>query len=334
MTNATLLQPPADRRARIAILDDYLDCALTVADWTPVLERADVTVFREAFADEDDAVAKLQGFDVLAIMREKTPLPRSLIERLPGLRMIAMTGVRNPSLDAAAARERGVVVSFTSSGPNGSAGTVELAWTLILSLARWLPSQDAGMRRGEWQTRLGCNIAGKQLGLIGLGRLGAQMVPIARAFQMKVVAWSPNLDEKRASEAGATLVSKDELLATSDFVSIHMVLSERTRGLIGAADLARMKPTAFLVNTSRGPLVDEKALLDALHGGQIAGAGLDVYDREPLPRDHPLRSAPNTVLSPHLGFATREGLGHYYTESIRNILAWLDGKPQNILTES
>jgi len=330
MTNTNLLQAPTDRRPRIAILDDYLDCALTVADWSAVLERADVTVFREAFSDQDDAVAKLQDFDVLAIMRERTPLSRAIIERLPNLRMIAMTGVRNPTLDAVAAQERGIVVSTTTSTPNGSANTVELAWTLILSLARWIPSQDAGMRKGEWQTRLGCNIAGKKLGLIGLGRLGAQMVPIARAFQMDVVAWSPNLNEERAAEACVAYASKEELFSTSDFISIHMVLSAKTRGLIGTEDLGRMKPSAFLVNTARGPLVDEQALLEALNSGKIAGAGLDVYDREPLPVDHPLRSAPNTVLSPQLGFATREGLGHYYTESIKNIIAWLDGKPQNL----
>jgi len=329
-----MLRAPTDRRPRVAILDDYLDCALTVADWSPVLERADVTVFREAFVDQDDAVAKLQNFDVLAIMRERTPLPRAVIERLPNLRMIAMTGVRNPSLDAAAASERGVVVSTTSSTPNGSAGTVELAWTLILSLARWLPSQDAGMRNGKWQTRLGSNIAGKRLGLVGLGKLGAKMVPIARAFQMDVVAWSPNLDQTRAAEAGATYASKEELFATSDFISIHMVLSAKTRGLVGSEDLARMKPTSFLVNTARGPLIDELALIEALSSGRIAGAGLDVYDREPLPLDHPLRSATNTVLSPHLGFATREGLGHYYAESIKNMVAWLDGKPQNIFGNS
>ncbi|MFL5284130.1 MAG: D-2-hydroxyacid dehydrogenase family protein [Rhodopila sp.] len=313
---------------RIAVLDDWQGVARGAADWTPLQARAEVVFFADAFADADDAAAKLQDFEIVLSMRERTPLPGSLINRLPKLRMLGMTGARNLSLDTAACTARGVVVCNTQGAGYADSATAELALGLLISAARGLAIADEVIRAGGFQmgVPMGIGLAGKTIGIIGLGRLGGYMATYCRALRMNVIAWSQNLTADKAEAAGARLVSKDELMATSDAISIHMVLSDRSRGLIGAADIARMKPGAILINTSRGPIVDEPAMLAALHAGKIIAA-LDVYDREPLPPDHPLRSAPNTVLSPHLGYCVKETWDLFYPQMIENALAFLDGKP-------
>jgi phosphoglycerate dehydrogenase-like enzyme len=261
-------------------------------------------------------------------MRERTPFPRALLERLPRLRLLVTTGMRNASIDLVAARERGVVVC----GTPGAAGTTgELTWGLILALFRQIPREDRSTREGKWQTTVGLGLAGKTLGIVGLGTIGSQVAKVGAAFNMEVLAWSQNLDAERAGHAGARRVERDELLARSDVVTIHLVLSERTRRLIGERELARMKPTAFLVNTSRGPIVDEAALAAALRKGTIAGAGIDVYDAEPIAPDHPLLSAPNTVLTPHLGYVTRESYAAYFRGAVEDIAAWRRGAPLRVL---
>jgi phosphoglycerate dehydrogenase-like enzyme len=262
-------------------------------------------------------------------MRERTAFPRSLIARLPRLKLIVTAAMRNVAIDVDAARDHGVVVS----GTEGSGGaTLDLTWGLILALLRHLPAEDAALRAGRWQTTLGVDLAGKTLGLLGLGRLGSGVARVGRAFGMEVIAWSEHLTAERAAEVGATRVERDELFSAADILSIHVVLSDRTRGLVGAKELAAMKPTAYLINTSRGPIVDETALIDALHARQIAGAGLDVYDVEPLPMTHPLRSAPHTVLTPHIGFVTRETYRQWYSGAVEDIAAFLSGKPIRVLT--
>jgi phosphoglycerate dehydrogenase-like enzyme len=279
-------------RVRIAVLDDTQDVALRSADWSPLEGRAEIVIFREPFADEDAAAQALAGFDVVVPMRERTPFPASLVGRLPGLRLVALTGVRAPSLDVAACTARGVLVCNT--GMDSAAATAELAFALILACARAVPRADAVMRGGGWHAGLplGTVLAGKRLGIVGLGKLGSRVAGYGRAFGMEVVAWSQNLTEAAALAAGARLVPKEELFASSDVVSLHLVLLERTRGLVGAPELAAMRDGAILVNTARGPIVDEAALLAELARGRLT-AGLDVFDREPLPADHPLRALPN-----------------------------------------
>jgi len=318
---------------KLAILDDYMKVALASADWDRVRRRGvEITVFDTAFSSVEDAAAKLAPFDMVNLLRERTHFPRALIERLPRLRFIAMTGRRAPSLDVAAATDHGILVSNTRVG-EGAASTSEMAWTLLLAAARDLANAERGVRAGRWHenVRLGVVLEGRQLGVIGLGRLGSRVASYGKAFGMNVVAWSQNLTPERAAECGARYVSKEELFATSDFVTIHVVLSDRTRGLIGAADFARMKPSAILVNTSRGPIVDEAALIDALKSRKLAHAALDVYSREPLAADHPLRAMQNVTLSPHLGYVNTDIFGVFYSESVKNIEAWLDGKPTNAL---
>ena len=318
---------------KLAILDDYMQVAMKSADWAGIRRRGvEITVFDKAFASADDAAAKLAPFEIVNLLRERTHFPRALIERLPNLKLIAMTGRRAPSLDIAAATDRKVLVCNTHGG-EGGASTAELAWTLLLAAARDLTNAERGVRAGRWHegVRLGVVLEGRRLGVIGLGRLGAKIAGYGKAFGMEVVAWSQNLTKERAEECGARYVSKEELFATSDFVSVHVVLSDRTRGLIGAADFARMKPSAILVNSSRGPIVDEAALIEALKGRKIAHAALDVYAREPLPTDHPLRSLEHVTLAPHLGYVNTDVFGHFYGESVKNIEAWLDGKPINVL---
>lgn len=318
---------------KLAILDDYSKIALASADWSGIRARGvDITVFDTAFASVDDAAAKLAPFDMVNLLRERTHFTRALIERLPNLRFIAMTGRRAPSLDIGAATERRIVVSNTHGG-EGSASTSELAWTLLLAGARDLAKADRGMRAGHWHedVRVGTILEGRRLGVIGLGRLGSRIAGYGKAFGMDVVAWSQNLTPERAAECGARHVSKEDLFSTSDFITIHVVSSERTRGLVGAADFARMKPSAILVNTSRGPVVDEAALLDALAQRKFAHAALDVYWREPLPADHPLRRMENVTLAPHLGYLNTDIFRHFYGEAVRNIEAWLDGKPVNVV---
>jgi phosphoglycerate dehydrogenase-like enzyme len=308
---------------RVAVLDDYQGVALGCADWSEL----EVEVFPDHLAD-DVVVERLAPFDVVVAMRERTPFPRARLERLPNLRLLVTTGMRNAAIDLDAARDNGVLVCGTGSlGPP----TAELAWALILAVTRHVAEEHAAMRAGGWQHTIGPELAGHRLGIVGLGRLGARMAAVGRAFEMEVVAWSQNLTAERAAEAGAALVSKEELFATADVVTIHLVLSDRTRGLVGAPELARMKPTAYLVNTSRGPIVDEAALLDALHAGRIAGAGLDVYATEPLPADHPLRRAPNTVLTPHIGYVTTGTYEVFYGDAVEDIARWLAGDPVRVL---
>jgi phosphoglycerate dehydrogenase-like enzyme len=315
---------------RVAVLDDYQRVALQYGDWERLRGRAEVEVFADHLAGDDEVVARLAPFEVVVAMRERTPFTRERLERLENLRLLVTTGARNASIDLQAARERGVTVCGT--GYFGSP-TAELTWGLILALTRRICAEDARVRAGGWQHTIGPELAGRTLGLVGLGRLGTQMAGIARAFEMDVIAWSQNLTAERAAEAGVEAVEKRELFRRADIVSVHLVLSERSRGLVGAAELALMKPTAYLINTSRGPIVDEAALLAALHEGRIAGAGLDVYNVEPLPPQHPLRFAPNTVLTPHIGYVTTGTYDVFYRDAVEDIAAWLDGAPVRLLTD-
>jgi len=318
---------------KLAILDDYQRLALRLADWGRLKKReVEITVFHDAFASADDAVAKLAPFDVLCLMRERTPFPRALIERLPKLKFMALTGLRAPSLDLAACTERRIPVSNTGVG-NTNAPTAELTWLLVIAAARDFARAERGMRAGRWHEEIagGMILEGKRLGLLGLGKLGARVAGYATAFGMDVVAWSQNLTPERAAAAGARPVTKEVLLATSDVVSIHLVLSERTRGLLGAAEFERIKPGAILVNTSRGPIVDEAALLAALASGRLGHAAFDVYATEPLPSDHPLRSLDNVTLSPHLGYVSEDVFRVFYADALEDIEAWLDGAPIRVL---
>jgi D-3-phosphoglycerate dehydrogenase len=318
------------RRPRVAILDDYAGVALDLADWSPVLSRADVTAF-DRHLTQDEAAEQLRPFDVLCTLRERMALPRTLIQRLPNLKLITIVGRSLPNLDMAAATEHGVLVAHSNfAHPRFAAvrdATPELAWGLMIATVRNLAEEHRRLREGAWQTTTGMTLHGKTLGLLGLGRVGRRMAQYANVFGMDVIAWSQNLTEEAASAAGARRVDKAALFAESDVVSIHLVLSERTRGLVGAAELALMRPNAFLINTSRGPIIDEQALLDALRAGRIAGAGLDVFDTEPLPAEHPLRLLPTVTLSPHLGYVTREMLGAFYADTVEAVAAWLDGAP-------
>jgi phosphoglycerate dehydrogenase-like enzyme len=314
---------------RIAVLDDYQTVAARFADWSRVSEPVDVVEFHDHLDDEDALVERLMPFDVVVAMRERTPFPRQLLERLPNLRLLVTTGKRNASIDVAAAAERGIAVCGTASHPTGP---VELTWALILAVARHIPQEDASVRAGGWQETVGTDLAGATLGVLGLGRLGERVATIGQAFGMDVVAWSQNLTDERAAEVGVRRVSKDELFAGADVLTVHLVLSDRTRGLIGRDELKQMKQSAILINTSRGPIVDEAALLDALNHNTIAGAGLDVFDQEPLPQDHPLRSAPRTVLTPHLGYVTEKTYEVFFREAVEDVAAFLSGNPVRVLT--
>jgi len=309
---------------RVAVLDDYQNLALAMMDLERLRGRAEVTAFADHLFDEDALVERLAPFAAVALMRERTPFPRSLIERLPNLRLVVTCGLRNRIIDLAACAERGIAVSGTESS---GYGTSQVTWALIFALAQDVTMVDRDMRAGRWQTGLGEELAGKTLGLLGLGRYGSKVAQAAPAFDMKLLAWSQNMTAERAAACGAELVPLDELLRRSDYVSIHLVLSERTQGLIGARELALMKSTAFLINTSRGPIVDEPALIAALERRAIAGAGLDVFDVEPLPADHPLLRVPNTVLTPHIGNVSREAYALHYRQLTEDIEAWLDGTP-------
>jgi len=313
---------------RLAILDDYQDVALRMADWDRLSVDVEVVVFRDHLADLDAVAARLADFDIVVAMRERTPFPRTLLERLPRLRLLVTTGMRNAAIDLQAAADRGVLVCGTAGLPYP---TAELTWGLILALVRRIPREERAVREGRWQETVGLGVNGKTLGVLGLGTLGSRVARIARAFEMQVLAWSHHLTAERAAEVGATLVGRDELLARSDVVTIHLVLSERTRGLIGLRELALMKPSAYLVNTSRGPIVNETALVRALRDGAIAGAGLDVFDEEPLPPDHPFRRLPNTVVTPHLGYVTEETYRIFYGQALEDITAYLRGQPIRVL---
>jgi phosphoglycerate dehydrogenase-like enzyme len=312
---------------RVAILDDYQGVALLLADWSTL--PADVTVFRDHLSDEASVAARLAEFDVVVAMRERTPFPRTLIERLPRLRLLVTTGMRNASIDVRAAADRGVVVCGTGGVPSP---TAELTWALILALMRHVPQEDRATREGRWQETLGTTLAGKTLGVLGLGQLGSRVARVGRAFEMEVLVWSQNLTAERATAVGATLAgSKDEVLTRADIATIHLVLSDRTRGLLGARELALLRPTAYLINTSRGPIVDEHALIATLRAGAIAGAGLDVFDEEPLPHDHALRRLPNTVITPHLGYVTEETYRVFYPQALEDVRGFLAGTPVRVL---
>ena len=313
---------------RVAILDDYQGVARQMADWASLPAGTELQVFADHLKDPGEVAARLADFDAVVAMRERTAFSRALLEKLPRLKLLVTTGMRNASIDVAAAVERGIVVCGTSGLPYP---TAELTWGLILALLRRIPAEDRATREGQWQVSCGLGLSGKTLGVIGLGNLGSRVAKVGRAFEMEVLAWSQNLTAARAAEVGATLVSKDELLTRSDVVSIHLVLSDRTRGLLGARELSQMKRTAHLVNTSRGPIVDEAALVSALRSGTIAGAGLDVYDDEPLTLDHPLRNLSNTVITPHLGYVTEEGYKIFYGHALEDVKAWLAGQPVRVI---
>jgi phosphoglycerate dehydrogenase-like enzyme len=308
---------------RIAVLDDYQGVALSMADWSGLDKRAVITVFNDHIADPDAVVARLQSFDIVCVMRERTPMTRTIIERLPRLRLIASTALRNASIDLEAAAERGVEVAHTG---YSSAPTIELTWALILASARHLVAENAALRAGGWQRSVGDDLAGRTLGVLGLGNVGGAVARIGKAFGMEVIAWSQNLTADRTAEAGAALVTREELFSRADIVTVHLVLSGRTRGLVGAGELALMKPTARLVNTSRGPIVVEADLLAALRNGKIAGAAIDVFDQEPLPRDHPFRSLPNLLATPHIGYVSRGLYARFYQDTVDNIRQWLDAR--------
>ena len=319
---------------KVAILDDYASAALAVADWSPVLEKAEVTVF-DRHLSEDEAAELLEPFDVLCTVRERMALPRTLIERLPNLKLITIIGMSLPNFDLDAATDHGVRVAHTNyAAPafrNISNATPELAWGLMIATVRNLAEEHRRMREGGWQSTTGMILSGKTLGLVGLGRIGKRMAEYAKVFGMEVIAWSQNLTDQAAAEVGVRRVEKDTLFAEADVISIHLVLSDRTRGLIGERELRLMKPSAYLINTSRGPIVEEAALTEALRSRRIAGAGIDVYDAEPPPPDHPLRSLANVTLSPHLGYVTRETLQAFYSDTVEAVTAWLNGAPIRII---
>ncbi|KAJ6604553.1 D-isomer-specific 2-hydroxyacid dehydrogenase NAD-binding protein [Mycena vulgaris] len=316
---------------RVAILDDYQQVALKSADWSSIAQRVAVDVFSDTIADEDLLVKRLADYDIVCAMRERTKFTPSLMDRLPKLRLIATTGMRNFAIDTEHAKKQGITVSGTVSS---AASTLEHIWAMILATMRHIVTEDANVKakNPQWQTLVPTGLSGKTLGLIGVGRLGSQTAKIAKAFDMKVIAWSPNLNPERAAEAGVEFAStKAELLQQSDVVSLHIVLSERTRHIISASDLALMKPTAYLINTSRGPLVDEEALLAVLKTRAIAGAGLDVYDQEPLPLNHALRDLNNVTLTPHNAYVNDTSYKVFWEQTVDNIAAFLDGQPKRVL---
>jgi phosphoglycerate dehydrogenase-like enzyme len=315
---------------RCAILDDYQSVALEMADWSDVAGDIDIKVFNRYLGSADNVVSALQGFAIICAMRERTPFPRAVIERLPDLKLLITTGMRNASIDLGAAEDHGVVVCGTESFGNG---TVAIATGLMIDLARRISYENARLKAGApWQTTIGFDLEGMTLALLGLGRLGSRMAEVGRAFKMNIVAWSENLTAERCRAAGTEHVGRDELFRRADFLSVHLQLSERTRGLVGARELGLMKPTTFLINTSRGPIVEEAALLAALHEKRIAGAGFDVFEIEPLPIDHPLRTLDNVVLTPHLGYVTAQNYRTFFTGMVEDIRAFLDGKPLRVLS--
>ncbi|MDG5804786.1 D-2-hydroxyacid dehydrogenase family protein [Streptomyces ossamyceticus] len=318
-------------RLRCAVLDDFQTVATEIADWSPVAEDVDVVSFAEHFADEDSLAKALADFDIVVTLRERVPFPASLLARLPRLKLLIASGMRNSVIDYAAAEAHGVTVCGTASS---STPPVELTWALLLGLARGLVTEHNSLRSGgPWQSTVGVDLHGARLGLLGLGKIGSRVALIGLAFGMRVTAWSQNLTKEQADAVGVKLAaSKEELLADSDFVSVHLALSDRTRSLLGAPELALFKPTTYLINTSRAAIVDQDALLDALHEGRIAGAGVDVFDIEPLPADHPMRTAPRLLATPHLGYVSRANYTTYYGQAIEDIQAYLAGSPVRLLS--
>ena len=314
---------------RVAVLDDYQNVALSHADWTPVAKDAEIKVFTKPFASEAEAIKALQGFAIVAGMRERTPFPRRVIEALPDLKLLITTGAKNNAFDVKACAERGITVCGTGTVGNPTTGIV---FGLMLELTRKIGLENARMKAGEpWQITIGQDLEGLTLGIVGLGKLGQRVATIAKAFGMKTVAWSQNLTPEKAKDAGVDFASREELFAKADFVTIHYQLGERSRGLITGADIARMKPSAYLINTARAPIVDQAALLKALQGRKIAGAGLDVFEVEPLPLDHPYRKLDNVVITPHLGYVSEQNYRKYFPDIVEDIRAFLDGKPVRVI---
>ena len=314
---------------RAAILDDYQNVAMGMTDWSPIAKDVEIKVFNKPFGSQDEAIKALQGFAVVVGMRERTPFPRKVIEALPDLKLLITTGARNNSFDVKACADRGVTVCGT-----GAAGspTTGIAFGLMLELTRRIGFENARLKAGApWQTTIGRDLEGLTLGILGLGKLGQRSAAVGRAFGMKTIAWSQNLTEEKAKAAGADYVSKDDLFRNADFATIHLVLSDRSRGLVGAKELGLMKKSAYLINTSRGPIVDEKALIAVLQSKSIAGAGLDVFDIEPLPLDHPFRKMDNVVITPHLGYVSEQNYRKYFPDIVEDIRAWLDGKPVRVI---
>jgi D-3-phosphoglycerate dehydrogenase len=314
---------------RAAILDDYQNVAMAFADWSPIAKDVEIKVFNKPFGSQDEAIKALQGFAVVVGMRERTPFPRKVVEALPDLKLLITTGARNNSFDIKACAERGVTVCGT-----GAAGspTTGIAFGLMLELTRRIGFENARLKAGApWQTTIGRDLEGLTLGILGLGKLGQRSAAVGKAFGMKTITWSQNLTEEKAKAAGADYVSKDDLFRNADFVTIHLVLSDRSRGLVGAKELGLMKKSAYLINTSRGPIVDEKALIAVLQSKSIAGAGLDVFDIEPLPLDHPFRKMDNVVITPHLGYVSEQNYRKYFPDIVEDIRAWLDGKPVRVI---
>jgi phosphoglycerate dehydrogenase-like enzyme len=314
---------------RAAILDDYQNVAMGFADWSPIAKDVEIKVFNKPFGSQDEAIKALQGFAVVVGMRERTPFPRKVVEALPDLKLLITTGARNNSFDIKACAERGITVCGT-----GAAGspTTGIAFGLMLELTRRIGFENARLKAGApWQTTIGRDLEGLTLGILGLGKLGQRSAGVGKAFGMKTIAWSQNLTEEKAKSSGVDYVSKDDLFCNADFVTIHLVLSDRSRGLVGAKELGLMKKSAYLINTSRGPIVDEKALIAVLQSKSIAGAGLDVFDTEPLPLDHPFRKMDNVVITPHLGYVSEQNYRKYFPDIVEDIRAWLDGKPVRVI---
>jgi phosphoglycerate dehydrogenase-like enzyme len=315
---------------RCAVLDDYQNVVLKVADWSKVKGDLDIKVFNAHLGGPDKVIAALKDFEIVVAMRERTGFPKAVIDALPNLKLLITTGMRNASIDTEAAKARGVVVCGTGSFGSPTSG---IAIGLMLELTRHIGYENARMHAGApWQTTIGPDLEGMTLGVLGLGKLGTRTANIAKAFGMKVIAWSQNLTPEKCEAAGVGYVAKDDLFRQSDFITIHVILSQRTRGLVGAKELGLMKPSAFLINTSRGPIVDEAALLAALRDKKIGGAGLDTFDIEPLPVDHPLRKLDNAVLTPHLGYVAEQNYRHYFAGVVEDIRAFLDGKPVRVMT--
>jgi phosphoglycerate dehydrogenase-like enzyme len=315
---------------KVAVLDDYHGVALQMADWSTLDSECRVEVFQDHLSDVGALADRLRDFEIVTCMRERTPFGRDLLTRLPNLRLLVTTGMRNAAIDLKAASDLGVVVCGTAGGPEGP--PAELTWGLILALIRHIPREDAATRAGRWGTSVGMSLAGRVLGVLGLGRLGTIVARVGGAFGMNVIAWSQNLTAEKASQCGATLCTKDELFRRSDIVTIHIQLSARTRGLVGTRELGLMKRTAYLVNTARGPIVDEPALVGALQTRAIAGAGLDVFDEEPLAPDHPFKQLDNTLLMPHAGYVTEEQYRVRYRDTVENVAAYIKGAPLRVLS--
>ena len=317
---------------RVSILDDYQGIAFDMADWSPLRDRGiDIAVERFPFADEADVLRSLADSEIVCAMRERTAFPKHIVDKLPKLKLLITTGMRNASFDMEALKARGVTVCGTGGPGGGNEDTAELAWGLILGAMRRIAEDHAFMRQGGWQTRVGHRVAGKTIGLLGLGRLGSAVARVGLAFEMKAIAWSQNLTAEKAAAQGVELVEKDELFRRSDVLSVHLVLSARSRGLVGAREIGLMKKSAVIVNTSRGPIVDTDAMVAALKEGRLAYAGVDVYDKEPLAIDHPLRTCPNVIMTPHIGYVTDENYRSSFPQYVENIISFLDGKPQRVI---